>query len=290
MRKDIQQMIPKDLQRALMSFEPDRQRIVALTGAGVSAESGIPTFRGTDGFWRIGSREYRPQEIATLDMFRRHPEVVWQWYLYRLGLCRGAVPNLGHQALVDIESAFGERFTLVTQNVDGLHLQAGNTRERTLEIHGNLSYMRCARECRQQIWPLPEGISAKTQDTPITSSETNRLHCPFCGGWTRPHVLWFDESYNEHYYRAESALGAADRAELLLVVGTSGATNLPNRIVYQVARRGGTIIEVNIARSPFSGVVESTPGGSFIQGPSGDILPEIAALLGGGERSRTRNN
>jgi NAD-dependent deacetylase len=275
-------MISDALAHTLKTFRQGRQRMVVLTGAGVSAESGIPTFRGSDGFWRIGSRVYQPQEIATMETFREYPEKVWQWYLYRLGLCRDAAPNAGHRAIAAMENTLIDRFTLITQNVDGLHLLAGNTQARTLQIHGNLSFMRCARECTPSVRPLPLDGGPRDRDTPLSESEAEQLHCPSCGGWARPHVLWFDEIYNEHYYRAESALGAADRASLLLVVGTSGATNLPNRIVYQVARRGGTIVEVNIDPSPFSRLVTNSPGGAFIQAPSGEVLPEMAAILTGG--------
>lgn len=272
-------MIPETLEASLRAFDARHRRILVLTGAGVSAESGIPTFRGADGFWRIGSAEYQPQEIATMEMFRRHPEAVWQWYLYRLALCRRAAPNAGHRALAEMEARFSDRFTLVTQNVDGLHQAAGSTTARTLEIHGNIAYVRCARECRQAFWPLPDGVRPKGRDEDLSEREKQLLRCPHCGGWTRPHVLWFDEIYNEHYYHAESALDAADRAALLLVAGTSGATNLPNRIVYQVARRGGTVIEINVAASAFSRVAASTPDGGVILGPSADVLPVIATWL-----------
>src|SRR5512133_3341710 len=122
-----------------------RGRVVALTGAGISAESGIPTFRGVEGYWVVGSRNYMPQEMATREMFDRAPEEVWRWYLYRFGVCRDARPNAGHAALVRLERALAERFTLVTQNIDGLHRRAGS--ERVYCIHGDAAYVRCAGEC-----------------------------------------------------------------------------------------------------------------------------------------------
>ena len=105
--------------------------LVVVTGAGVSAESGIPTFRGKEGYWTVGSRVYQPQELATQAAFRRMPEEIWRWYLYRLGVCRAAAPNPGHVALVELERALGDRFLLVTQNVDGLHPRAGSSPGRT---------------------------------------------------------------------------------------------------------------------------------------------------------------
>ena len=109
--------------------------LVFLTGAGISAESGIPTFRGPEGYWTVGSREYRPEELATYEAFTRMPDEVWAWYLYRRGVCRAARPNPAHLALVELERALGDRFLLVTQNVDGLHLRAGHSAERVLQIH-----------------------------------------------------------------------------------------------------------------------------------------------------------
>src|SRR5690349_5981910 len=122
-----------------------RGRVVALTGAGISAESGIPTFRGEEGYWVVGSRNYMPQEMATREMFERRPDEVWRWYLYRFGVCRAAQPNAGHRALVDLERAIGDRFILVTQNIDGLHRRAGS--QRVFAIHGDAAYVRCAAEC-----------------------------------------------------------------------------------------------------------------------------------------------
>ncbi|MEQ1739336.1 MAG: Sir2 family NAD-dependent protein deacetylase [Methyloglobulus sp.] len=121
--------------------------ITVLTGAGVSAESGIPTFRGPEGYWTVGSRNYQPSEIATQAMFQRNPKEIWKWFLYRRGICEDALPNPGHLAIVKMEKLLGSRFRLVTQNVDGLHLRAGSNIDRTYQVHGNLNYMRCAREC-----------------------------------------------------------------------------------------------------------------------------------------------
>ncbi|MEO1335399.1 MAG: Sir2 family NAD-dependent protein deacetylase, partial [Myxococcota bacterium] len=114
--------------------------IVVLTGAGISAESGIPTFRGKDGYWTVGTRNYHPQEMATRAAFEAMPEEVWRWYLYRRSVCRAAQPNAAHEALVKLEDALGERFQLVTQNVDGLHQSAGN--QRVFAIHGHLDQWR----------------------------------------------------------------------------------------------------------------------------------------------------
>src|SRR5678816_2740656 len=115
----------------------------ALAGAGGSAESGIPTFRGKEGYWTIGSREYHPQELATRAAFDEMPWEVWAWYLYRRAVCRRAEPNPGHVALV-------------TQNVDGLHRRAGSPDAQTFPIHGDIALMRCSDECVAERWPIPD--------------------------------------------------------------------------------------------------------------------------------------
>src|SRR5688572_10403206 len=134
-----------DLADLLARAASDGGRVVVLTGAGISAESGIPTFRGPEGYWRIGSVNWRPEQLATFAAFTAMPQAQWAWYLYRRGVCLAARPNAAHRALVDLERALGERFRLVTQNVDGLHLRAGSSTTRTLQIHGNLHFARCAR-------------------------------------------------------------------------------------------------------------------------------------------------
>jgi NAD-dependent deacetylase len=140
--------------------------VVALTGAGVSAESGIPTFRGKEGYWTVGAREYHPQELATHEAFEAMPWAVWAWYLYRLGVCRGAEPNAGHHALVRLGAAMPERFALVTQNVDGLHRRAGSADRHVLAIHGDISQMRCAGDCVLDRWPIPDDVPMLAKGDP----------------------------------------------------------------------------------------------------------------------------
>ena len=271
--------VETELIKRMEIFAAGSQRITVLTGAGISAESGIPTFRGPEGYWTIGAKEYHPQEMATHAMFVKKPYEVWAWYLYRLGVCRKAQPNGGHRAVVALEQLFQDRFTLITQNVDGLHLQAGNSAARTYQIHGNIHYMRCADECTDKLYPLPETVEGKAKGETVTEADKQLLCCPQCGHMTRPHVLWFDESYNEPQYRFYSSLDAAQRTGLLLVVGTAGATNLPNQVAAVVAQRGGTIIDVNIEVNPFSNLAQSTGKGFFIQESSGRFLPEFVQLF-----------
>ena len=267
------------LRVAIERWAGGTSHLTVLTGAGISAESGIPTFRGPEGYWTVGSQVYRPQEMATLAMFERQPEAVWDWYLHRLGVCLRAHPNAGHRALVAIEALFPGRFALITQNVDNLHLRAGSDPAVTYQIHGNLFYMRCARACRPAVFPVPPHLARPAAQSTLTAADRSLLICPHCRGPARPHVLWFDEAYNEVHYRSHSALRAATRTGLLIVVGTSGATSLPQRIALDVLRAGGTLLDINIAETPFTALARRSPDGGFIQAPSAEALERLAAAF-----------
>lgn len=257
-----------------------------LTGAGISAESGIPTFRGPEGYWTVGSRVYQPQEMATWAMFQQSPDAVWQWYLYRAGVCRQAAPNPGHLALAALEPLLGDRFRLITQNVDGLHLRAGNSPARTYQIHGNVFYMRCAAGCTDDLYPLPEHLAGRDASLPLDADTRRRLACGRCGRPARPHVLWFDETYDEKHFRFHSALQTAAATGMLWVIGTSGSTNLPLQVAAEVVRRGGTLIDINLAENPFSQLARRTPAGTFLKHAAARFLPQLLAvfqeLLAGG--------
>ena len=267
----MEKKLIKILQHALDSKGP----IVVMTGAGISAESGIPTFRGKEGYWTVGAKEYHPQEMATNRMFRSAPEEVWQWYLYRRGICRQALPNTGHKAIVKLEEVFRDRFLLLTQNVDGLHLRSGNSQQRTYEIHGNIDYMRCVKGCCSELFLIPEAIGFKKRSDSFNEKDRGFLVCPQCDGPTRPHVLWFDECYDEKWYRFESSLKAAAQAAMLIVIGTSGATNLPMQVGSIVSRRGASMIDINPQSNPFSDLAERSTYGFFAKTSSGKILPSI---------------
>ncbi len=254
--------------------------ITVLTGAGVSAESGIPTFRGPEGYWTAGSVNYQPSEIATNSMFERNPKEVWKWFLFRRGVCADARPNPGHLAIVEMEKLLKNRFRLITQNVDGLHLRAGNTLEATYQVHGNLNYMRCSRECSSGVYPVPETIPKIARGEDLSEVDWALLKCPICGSMSRPHVLLWDEYYDEEFYRFESSLRDSCSTSLLVVVGTTGSTNLPNRVVASVSSRGGAIIDIDIEENVFSKAALQSPGGLFLKGSSGSILPSIVGMLG----------
>lgn len=272
----------KDIETILPQLFINASHITFLSGAGISAQSGIPTFRGPEGYWRIGSKNYQPQEIATFAMFQKMPEEVWRWYLYRRGICQKAAPNKGHMALAGMEKILGSRFHLVTQNVDGLHLRAGNSLNKTFEIHGNIEYMRCSVACTDQIFPIPDEIPALSREEVLPVSTWHLLICPLCGEIARPHVLLWDESYNEEHYRFQSTLAVAQKTDLLVIIGTAGATNLPNQIAARVASSGGTIIDINIERNLFSEIATKTKQGFFWQSSSDEALPKLLALLESG--------
>ncbi len=254
-------------------------RVLVLTGAGISAESGLPTFRGPEGYWTIGSENYRPEDLATHAAWSAMPDEVWAWYLYRRGVYRAARPNLAHDAIVEIERALGDRFLLVTQNVDGLHRRAGSSEARTYAIHGDVEHCRCEDE-HPRVRPVPESIAIDwPKARKLGDAERAALRC--CDGerWSRPHVLFFDESYDEELFRWESTLAAALSAAVVVVVGTSGSTNLPTQIVMIAARRGIPLVVVNRDESPFPELASRLPRGVVLPGAATRWMPVIARAV-----------
>ena len=255
----------------------DTGMLVVLTGAGISAESGIPTFRGKEGYWTVGSTEYHPQELATHAAFRRMPWAVWAWYLYRRGVCRAAAPNDAHRALARAEAALGDRFVLITQNVDGLHRRAGSSPERTYEIHGNIELARCADDCTTDRFPIATGVPDLDKGEELTAEARALLTCPRCGAMARPHVLWFDESYDEERFRWDSSSRAARHASLLIVIGTSARTSLPWVVVETAAESGAAIVDVNIEDNPFGDI--AARHGATARAPAAEVLPALVDAL-----------
>jgi len=255
-------------------------RLVVLTGAGVSADVGIPTFRGADGYWTAGGRNYQPMELATRQAFLRAPEIVWSWYLYRRSVCLATQPGDAHRALVRLAQAYGADATLVTQNVDGLHRRAGSPPERTFTIHGDIDRMRCLAECGDEILDVPSAVPVVFErGRAVTAAELEHLRCPRCGGMARPHVLWFDECYDEPRFRFESSLAAVEDADLLVVVGTSGATNLPSQMVDLALRQGASVVALNLDPSPFTRRAEAHPAGAVQFGHARDLVPAAVEVL-----------
>jgi NAD-dependent deacetylase len=255
---------------------PDGSLLI-LTGAGISAESGVPTFRGEEGYWTLGSQNFHPQEMATAAMFRQDPIGVWSWYLHRLELCRDAAPNPAHEAIANADSRLGERLTLITQNVDGLHARAGSSPERTLAIHGDIQRMRCVAGCSSELHDVPVSIGGVERGHRASPEQIRALRCPRCEGSTRPHVLWFDECYDETLYRIESALDAARRADAVISVGTTGTTNLPQMILEISRKREVFLVDVNPAPNPFGSAADAA--GAWVRDRAGSVLPRLLASL-----------
>ena len=223
-------------------------RVMVITGAGISAESGIPTFRGEDGLWR----NFKPEELATPQAFEHKPHTVWEWYDWRRGLCAQAQPNPAHSVVAAMER-FYHHFLLVTQNVDGLHPRAGS--RRMVEAHGSVWRAQCS-QC---------GATVPLEETPLKNLPP---YHDGCGGMLRPGVLWFGENYEPAVL--QKMFSAAEEAQVVLVVGTSGSVSLPVDLITQARQAGATIIEINSERSAVSRLAHER-----LEGKAGEILPEL---------------
>jgi NAD-dependent deacetylase len=223
-------------------------RVCVLSGAGTSAESGVPTFRGPGGLWR----NFKPEDLATPDAFHKDPKLVWEWYDWRRSLIAEVKPNLGHFAIAELEKRLGDNFSLVTQNVDGLHNRAGS--QRILKIHGDIWWTLCLACNKIQSdfrVPLP-------QLPPF---------CP-CGGTLRPGVVWFGESLPELTW--QQALDAARACDVFLLIGTSAVVYPAASLAPLAQRNGARVIEINMEETPLSGSVDLS-----LRGPSGELLPQL---------------
>ena len=221
-------------------------RTVVLTGAGISAESGVPTFRGADGLWD----KFDPRELASIDGFMQNPKIVWEWYLFRRGVIENAKPNKGHKTLAALSRKLTD-FTLITQNVDNLHRRAGS--EGVIELHGNILRNKCF-ECGE---PLP--------DQEINPDDLPRCQC---GGRIRPDVIWFGEMLPEE--AVNIAMTTSLRAQLFFSIGTS-AEVFPAADLPRIAKRSGAyLVEINPTQTPLSMLADE-----MLQGKAGEVLPQI---------------
>jgi NAD-dependent deacetylase len=239
--------------------------VVALTGAGISAESGVPTFRGPDGLWK----HYRPEDLATPQAFARDPATVWEWYAWRRRRIAMVQPNAGH----DVLARLGDRlpaFDLITQNVDGLHQRAGS--RRVLELHGSIWRSICARGCGFSRDDSGGTGALRDEAAPPGVPSGSQLPMCACGGVLRPGVVWFGESLNPAVI--DAAVEAVERAAVCLVVGTSSLV-FPAAGLPELAKRAGAVVvEVNLEPTPL------TPLADFVlRGPAGVVLPALEACL-----------
>ncbi|HEX6709620.1 MAG TPA: NAD-dependent deacylase [Rubrobacter sp.] len=239
--------LPPGLAEALRNAS----RTVVLTGSGVSAESGVPTFREAQtGLWA----RFDPQDLATPEAFERDPKLVWDWYAWRRKLVAGASPNPGHVAIAEMERLFPD-FTLITQNVDGLHQRAGS--REVIELHGNILRTKCSVE-DMVVDEYEEG-------------ETPPL-CPSCGAPLRPDVVWFGEMLP--YDALDAASDAARRSDVFLSVGTSSFVYPAAALPFDALDNGATLVEINPGETPLSPHADYT-----LRGPAGEVLPRLVAQL-----------
>lgn len=232
-------------------------RVAVLTGAGISAESGVPTFRGADGLWR----QHRPEELATPHAFARDPGLVWEWYRSRRRRLATVSPNPGHFTLARLESRCPD-LALVTQNVDGLHALAGS--QRIVELHGNIWCERCTSRSPHRVQRAFGEGAEESRDVPVCH----------CGAPLRPDVVWFGEGLQpEDLEKAREAFHAAD---LALVVGTSSVVYPAAALPGLAKRAGALVVEINPDETPLSAQADVV-----LRGPSGVLLPELERLAFG---------
>ena len=234
-----------DFPSSLIRSLRDARSIVALTGAGISAESGLATFRDAQSGWWS---KFKPEELATADAFRRNPKLIWDWYAWRREQAMKAKPNAGHKALVEIEKN-SPQFWLVTQNVDGLHARAEN--KQIVELHGNLHRFRCfENNCPSENFDLEQG------------------RCRSCGGNLRPDVVWFGEMLPTG--ALETAMNAAEMCDVFLSIGTSSVVYPAADLWRRAKERGAIVIEINKDQTSLTPLADY----SFL-GKAGEILPAL---------------
>ena len=240
-----------DFPSTLLKFIRQAERVAALTGAGVSQESGLRTFRDAQsGLWA----QYKPEDLASPEAFARDPKLVWDWYAMRREKVRNVEPNAGHFALAEMGQRV-PKFTLITQNVDGLHRKAGS--RNVLELHGNIQRVRCS-EC---------GMYA---DTWTENGDVPR--CAGCGGMLRPDVVWFGESLPRS--ELEAAVEAARGCRVFLSIGTSGLVQPAAALPFAAHNKGAVVVEDNLEPTPLTEKADF-----FLQGKSGDVLPELVKAV-----------
>lgn len=226
----------------------EAERVVAFTGAGVSAESGVPTFRGADGIWS----KFKPEELASMAAFMKNPDLVWEWYAHRRTIIGGVEPNAGHRALVKMERLVSG-FSVVTQNIDNLHRRAGS--RTVIELHGNIERNYC----------MSCGTSWDDRDPPAGAGVPR---CRACGGTVRPDVVWFGEMLPAEEW--ESAVRAAEGADLFFSIGTSAVVYPAAGLPVIAKRAGAFLVEINPERTALTPHADE-----FLQGTSALVLPVL---------------
>jgi NAD-dependent deacetylase len=241
-----------EVSRRLIEALRNARSVAVMTGAGVSAESGVPTFRDAQtGLWST----FRAEDLATPEAFRRDPKTVWEWYALRREMMKTVEPNPGHRALAELERRVS-RFTLITQNIDNLHSRAGS--RNVLELHGNIFRTKCFAE-----------------DTVVDEwLETGEVppRCPKCGSYLRPDVVWFGEMLPTR--EMAEAVKASQTCEAFFSIGTSGIVYPAAGLAYEAIRHGAFVVEINPDETPLS-----VHAGAVLTGPSGEILPHLLSVV-----------
>ncbi|MFC1492866.1 NAD-dependent deacetylase [candidate division KSB1 bacterium] len=232
----------------LISLLKNDPVVSVLTGAGVSAESGVETFRGENGLWR----KFKPEELASVDAFLSNPELVWEWYNLRQNIVRDIEPNPGHYSIAEMENIFTS-FYIITQNVDGLHKRAGNTRP--IELHGNIMRNICTGCC-------------KLFDEIEFTGEVQIPYCDSCSSMLRPDVVWFGEMLPEEALK--DAENAIMNTEVFFSIGTSAVVQPAASMPVWAKNNGAYLVEINIEETPLTFYADES-----IRGRSGEVLPEL---------------
>lgn len=232
----------------------EAERVAVLTGAGISAESGVPTFRDPDGLWQ----RFKPEELANIDAFMRNPVLVQGWYAHRREVVENVEPNPGHDALAALERLV-PHFLLATQNVDGLHRRAGS--QNIIELHGTITQSSCL-DCGK----------IATADELDAIGDDQEARCSACGGLLRPDVVWFGEMLPEG--AMERSARAAAQADVFLSVGTSAVVYPAAGLPLVAKENGAYVAEVNVERSAIADALDEV-----VLGPSGEVLPALVAAV-----------
>ncbi len=236
-------MVNEELRKKIRGYN----RVVVLTGAGISAESGVPTFRGEDGLWR----KYRPEDLANPFAFERDPKLVWEWYDWRRCLIKPLFPNAAHYVLAEMENYY-KNFILITQNVDGLHKKAGS--RNIIELHGNIWKMQCTIEKK-----VIENYETPLKELPPKCD---------CNALMRPYVVWFGEELHPGVY--EASIKEATNCELFIVIGTSAVVQPAASLPVYAKESKALLIEINIDDTPLTPITDIS-----IKGKAAEILPKL---------------
>ncbi len=226
----------EEYRKQFLNLINNSQKITVITGAGISAESGVPTFRGKDGLWK----NFRAEELATPEAFNRNPEIVWEWYNWRRELISKCDPNPAHKFLVKLEKEKEDNFLLITQNVDGLHRKAGN--KRIIEIHGCIWRVKCIKcSFKEYNYDIPIKILPE---------------CSECKDLLRPDVVWFGESLN--YNDLQRSINACINCDVLIVIGTSGVVQPVASFPFQAKSQNKNLklIDINPVKNPISEIAD----------------------------------